>query len=52
MGLFDKRSAQAFLTLLLIAAALGFVYMARKTLIVFLFAMLFAYLLGPLVTRV
>ncbi len=50
--MFDKRSAQVFLTLLLIAAGLGFVYLARKTLIIFLFAMLFAYLLTPVVARV
>ena len=52
MNLFDRRSAQFVFTLLVIAAALGFVYLARKTLIIFLFAMLFAYLLAPVVSRV
>ena len=52
MDWFDKRSAHFIFTLLAIAAALGFVYLARKTLIIFLFAMLFAYLLAPIVTRV
>jgi predicted PurR-regulated permease PerM len=39
-------------TVLLFAAALAFVYAARSTLVLFLFAIFFAYLLDPLVSRV
>ena len=45
MILFDKRTTQVLLTFLLFAALLGFVYLAIKPLLIFLFAMLFAYLL-------
>ena len=40
------------MTILLFAALLGFVYLAIKPLLVFLFAMLFAYLLEPATSRV
>lgn len=38
-------------TLLLFALVLGFLYAARRTLILFLFAVFFAYLINPLVVR-
>jgi predicted PurR-regulated permease PerM len=47
MTLFDKRTTQVLMTFLLFAALLGFVYLAIKPLLIFLFAMLFAYLLEP-----
>ena len=37
--------------MLLFALALGFLYVARATLIAFLFAIFFAYLMSPLVNR-
>lgn len=52
MNIFDKRTAQIVLTILLFAAALAFLYLARKPLIIFLFAMLFAYLLEPVILKV
>ena len=38
-------------TVLLFALGMGFLYVARATLIAFLFAIFFAYLMGPLVTH-
>jgi predicted PurR-regulated permease PerM len=52
MILFDKRTTQVLLTFLLFAAILGFVYLAIKPLLIFLFAMLFAYLLEPAISYV
>jgi predicted PurR-regulated permease PerM len=52
MILFDKRTTQVLLTFLLFAALLGFVYLAIKPLLIFLFAMLFAYLLEPAISYV
>jgi predicted PurR-regulated permease PerM len=45
----DSRTARALITVLLFALALGFLYVARATLIAFLFAIFFAYLMSPLV---
>lgn len=39
------------MTVLLFALAMGFLYVARETLIAFLFAIFFAYLMSPLVNR-
>ena len=47
----DSRTARALVTVLLFALALGFLYVARTTLIAFLFAIFFAYLMSPLVNR-
>jgi len=47
----DSRTARALVTVLLFALALGFLYVARATLIAFLFAIFFAYLMSPLVGR-
>jgi len=49
MRLFDQRTARVILTVLLFAAILGFLWLARIPLLVFLFSILFAYLLEPLV---
>ncbi len=51
-NVFDKTTARVLATVLLFAAVLALLYLARKTLIVFLFAIFFAYLLEPIVDRV
>lgn len=51
MLLTDSRTARVLVTVLLFALGLGFLYAARATLIAFLFAIFFAYLMSPLVTR-
>ena len=51
MLLTDSRTARALVTVLLFALVLGFLYVARTTLIAFLFAIFFAYLMSPLVNR-
>ena len=52
MSFFDRRTACVLLTIGLFAAAAGFIYGARRILIVFLFAVLFAYLLEPVVSLI
>ena len=52
MALIDGRTARVLFTVLLFAAGLGFLYVARRTLIAFLFAVFFAYLVDPAVSRV
>jgi predicted PurR-regulated permease PerM len=49
--LVDSRTARALITVLLFALGLGFLYVARTTLIAFLFAIFFAYLMSPLVNN-
>ena len=51
MLLADARTARVLVTVLLFALGLGFLYVARATLIAFLFAIFFAYLMSPLVNR-
>lgn len=51
MLLADSRTARVLITVLLFVLALGFLYVARATLIAFLFAIFFAYLMSPLVNR-
>ncbi|HEY3620176.1 MAG TPA: AI-2E family transporter [Candidatus Sulfotelmatobacter sp.] len=51
MLLADARTARVLVTVLLFALGLGFLYVARVTLIAFLFAIFFAYLMSPLVNR-
>ena len=51
MALADARTARVLVTVLLFALGLGFLYVARATLIAFLFAIFFAYLMSPLVNR-
>ncbi len=51
MAIFDSRTSRILLTALLFAVVLGFLYAARRTLILFLFAVFFAYLINPAVGR-
>src|SRR5260370_34945829 len=51
MPLADGRTARVLITVLLFALGLGFLYVARQTLIAFLFAIFFAYLMSPLVSQ-
>ncbi len=51
MSLADSRTARVLVTVLLFALVLGFLYVARATLIAFLFAIFFAYLMSPLVAQ-
>ncbi len=51
MLLTDSRTARSLVTVLLFALGLGFLYVARATLIAFLFAIFFAYLMSPMVNR-
>jgi len=50
MPVTDSRTARVLITVLLFALGLGFLYVARETLIAFLFAIFFAYLISPLVS--
>ena len=52
MSLIDARTSRVLFTVLLFALGLGFLYIARRTLIAFLFAVFFAYLVDPAVSRV
>lgn len=52
MALIDGRATRVLFTVLLFALGLGFLYVARRTLIAFLFAVFFAYLVDPAVSRV
>jgi len=47
----DSRTARVLITVLLFALGLGFLYVTRDTLIAFLFAIFFAYLMSPLVNH-
>lgn len=47
----DRRTASVLVTILLFVAVAAFIYGAARILIVFLLAILFAYLLEPLVSR-
>ncbi len=51
MALIDTRTTRVLFTVLLFVLGLGFLYVARKTLVVFLFAVFFAYLMEPAVSR-
>src|SRR5271170_7768193 len=51
MTILDSRTSRVLLTALLFALGLGFLYAARRTLILFLFAIFFAYLINPAVGR-
>ncbi len=51
MTIFDSRTSRVLFTAFLFAVGLGFVYAARRTLILFLFAIFFAYLINPAVGR-
>jgi len=47
----DSRTSRILFTALLFTLGLGFLYAARRTLILFLFAIFFAYLINPAVIR-
>lgn len=51
MVLIDTRTARGLFTALLFAVGIGFLYAARHTLVAFLFAIFFAYLVDPLVSN-
>lgn len=51
MTIVDSRTSRVLFTVLLFALGLGFLYTARRTLILFLFAVFFAYLVNPAVVR-
>lgn len=51
MLLADSRTARVIVTVLLFALGMGFLYLTRATLIAFLFAIFFAYLMSPLVNH-
>jgi predicted PurR-regulated permease PerM len=50
LALIDSRTVRVLVTTLLFALGLGFLYIARRTLIAFLFAIFFAYLMDPAVS--
>jgi predicted PurR-regulated permease PerM len=52
MGFLDKKTLRVAATLLILVAVLAFCWLAAKPLLAFLFAILFAYLLEPIVQRV
>ncbi len=52
MSLIDARTSRVLFTVLVFALGFGFLYIARHTLIAFLFAVFFAYLVDPAVSRV
>ena len=51
MTILDSRTSRVLFTALLFAVGLGFLYAAGRTLILFLFAIFFAYLINPAVER-
>jgi predicted PurR-regulated permease PerM len=51
LALTDARTARVLTTVLIFALALSFLYVAHHTLIAFLFAVFFAYLVDPAVSR-
>jgi predicted PurR-regulated permease PerM len=52
MSLLDGRTTRILFTASLFAIGLGFLYIARRTLVAFMFAIFFAYLVDPAVSRV
>ncbi|MBS1850124.1 MAG: AI-2E family transporter [Acidobacteria bacterium] len=52
MSLIDTRTTRVLFTVLLFALGLGFLYIAHRTLIAFLFAIFFAYLVDPAVSKI
>ncbi|MBO0912717.1 MAG: AI-2E family transporter [Acidobacteria bacterium] len=52
MAFIDGRTTRVLLTISLFALAIGFLYVAHRTLIAFLFAIFFAYLVDPAVSRI
>jgi predicted PurR-regulated permease PerM len=52
MALIDSRTTRILFTVLVFAVGFAFLYVARRTLIAFLFAVFFAYLVDPAVSHV
>jgi predicted PurR-regulated permease PerM len=52
MALIDSRTTRILFTVLVFVVGFAFLYVARKTLIAFLFAVFFAYLVDPAVSRI
>jgi predicted PurR-regulated permease PerM len=52
MALIDSRATRIIFTFLLFAVGLAFLYAARHTLIAFMFAVFFAYLVDPAASRI
>lgn len=52
MALIDSRTTRILFTIFVFAVGFAFLYVARRTLIAFLFAVFFAYLVDPGVSRV
>ena len=51
MTILDSRTSRVLFTAFLFAVGFGFLYAARRTLLLFLFAIFFAYLINPAVAR-
>jgi len=51
LSLIDTRTTRVLFTILLFTLVLGFLYVARRSLMAFLFAVFFAYLMDPAVSR-
>ena len=51
MTLFDPRTARILFTIMAFVVGLGLIYVLRQALLIFLFAIFFAYLMEPLVSR-
>src|SRR5215831_4192749 len=51
MGILDRRTISVLLTILVVAGILSLVWMARRPVIAFIFAIFFAHLLEPVVER-
>src|ERR1700747_3653818 len=49
MSMLDRQTAKVLMTILVFALALAIVYVARAVFIVFIFSILFAYLIDPVV---
>jgi predicted PurR-regulated permease PerM len=49
MSMLDRRTAKVLMTILVFALAIAIVYVARAVFVVFIFAILFAYLIDPVV---
>ena len=51
LTLFDAKTAKILFTATALVVILGLIYVLRQSLLVFLFAVFFAYLMEPLVAR-
>src|SRR5215831_13434096 len=51
MGFLDRRTISVLMTILFVAGILGVLWLARRPVIAFIFAIFFAHLLDPVVVR-